>query len=79
MGDDWILNPGDVVSYGPKIDVIVDEATGRDFQCATIEVDFQLSEGFNLPIARKRQQQVSTKDQSCKRATRSSSAWPGLS
>lgn len=79
MGDDWILNPSDGVSYGPKIEVIVDEATGRDFQCATIQVDFQLSQGFNLPIARKRQQQVSTKDRSCKRATQSSSAWPALS
>ena len=47
-GDDWILNPGDGAFYGPKIDITVDDAMGRAFQCATIQLDFQLPQNFNL-------------------------------
>ena len=47
-GDDWILNPGDGAFYGPKIDITVDDAMGREFQCATIQLDFQLPQNFNL-------------------------------
>lgn len=46
-GNDWILNPGDGAFYGPKIDVTVDDAMGREFQCATIQLDFQLPQNFN--------------------------------
>ncbi|OAQ60736.2 threonyl-tRNA synthetase [Pochonia chlamydosporia 170] len=47
-GDDWVLNPGDGAFYGPKIDVTVNDALGREFQCATIQLDFQLPQNFNL-------------------------------
>ncbi|KAI9796264.1 MAG: hypothetical protein M1825_000855 [Sarcosagium campestre] len=47
-GDDWVLNPGDGAFYGPKIDVAVSDALGREFQCATIQLDFQLPQNFNL-------------------------------
>lgn len=47
-GDDWVLNPGDGAFYGPKIDVTVNDAMGREFQCATIQLDFQLPQNFNL-------------------------------
>jgi len=47
-GDDWALNPGDGAFYGPKIDVTVNDAMGREFQCATIQLDFQLPQNFNL-------------------------------
>jgi threonyl-tRNA synthetase len=47
-GEDWVLNPGDGAFYGPKIDVTVNDAMGREFQCATIQLDFQLPQNFNL-------------------------------
>lgn len=47
-GNNWVLNPGDGAFYGPKIDVIVNDAIGREFQCATIQLDFQLPQNFNL-------------------------------
>lgn len=47
-GDDWELNPGDGSFYGPKIDITVEDAMGKEFQCATIQLDFQLPQNFNL-------------------------------
>ena len=44
----WELNPGDGAFYGPKIDVTISDALKRDFQCATIQLDFQLPQQFNL-------------------------------
>ena len=29
--------------YGPKIDITIKDALGREYQCATIQLDFQLS------------------------------------
>jgi threonyl-tRNA synthetase len=44
----WELNPGDGAFYGPKIDITIRDALKRSFQCATIQLDFQLPERFNL-------------------------------
>ncbi|TDL19538.1 tars protein [Rickenella mellea] len=44
----WDLNPGDGAFYGPKIDITIKDALRRWFQCATIQLDFQLPERFNL-------------------------------
>ena len=41
-GRPWALNPGDGAFYGPKIDITVFDALRRKFQCATIQLDFQL-------------------------------------
>ena len=38
----WVLNPGDGAFYGPKIDITVYDALRRKFQCATVQLDFQL-------------------------------------
>ncbi|KAJ3576003.1 hypothetical protein NPX13_g3843 [Xylaria arbuscula] len=46
--DKWELNPGDGAFYGPKIDITISDALGRDFQCATIQLDFQLPQRFDL-------------------------------
>lgn len=46
--DKWELNPGDGAFYGPKIDITIRDALRRSFQCATIQLDFQLPERFNL-------------------------------
>ncbi|KAG8906364.1 threonyl-tRNA synthetase [Tulasnella sp. 403] len=44
----WELNPGDGAFYGPKIDITIKDALGRSYQCATIQLDFQLPEQFKL-------------------------------
>ncbi|KAI0342429.1 threonyl-tRNA synthetase [Trametopsis cervina] len=44
----WELNPGDGAFYGPKIDIKIRDALRRSFQCATIQLDFQLPQQFNL-------------------------------
>lgn len=48
FGQPWNLNPGDGAFYGPKIDITVKDALRRSFQCATIQLDFQLPIRFNL-------------------------------
>lgn len=47
-GHPWTLNPGDGAFYGPKIDITIKDALRRSHQCATIQLDFQLPERFNL-------------------------------
>ena len=44
----WELNPGDGAFYGPKIDITISDAMRRQFQCATIQLDFQLPQQFKL-------------------------------
>ena len=48
VGLPWELNPGDGAFYGPKIDCVVTDALQRQHQCATIQLDFQLPQRFNL-------------------------------
>eukprot|EP01147_Barroeca_monosierra_P002497 gene2497-5427_t len=48
FGHPWKMNPGDGAFYGPKIDITVHDALKRSFQCATIQLDFQLPIRFNL-------------------------------
>jgi threonyl-tRNA synthetase len=47
-GGAWELNPGDGAFYGPKIDITISDALKRDYQCATIQLDFQLPNQFEL-------------------------------
>jgi len=42
------LNPGDGTFYGPKIDVDIQDALGRRWQNATIQIDFQQPDRFEL-------------------------------
>lgn len=48
FGSPWKENPGDGAFYGPKIDIIIFDAMRREHQCATIQLDFQLPQRFNL-------------------------------
>ncbi|XP_071449349.1 threonine--tRNA ligase 1, cytoplasmic isoform X2 [Hetaerina americana] len=48
FGVPWKENPGDGAFYGPKIDITIKDALKRSHQCATIQLDFQLPERFNL-------------------------------
>lgn len=47
-GATWELNPGDGAFYGPKIDIVISDALRRKHQCATIQLDFQLPQRFDL-------------------------------
>jgi threonyl-tRNA synthetase len=40
-GDDWTIDEGDGAFYGPKIDITIADALKREFQCATIQLDYQ--------------------------------------
>lgn len=45
---DYEINPGDGAFYGPKIDFKLKDALGRTWQGATIQLDFNLPERFDL-------------------------------
>lgn len=48
FGKPWKINEGDGAFYGPKIDIGVFDALKRKFQCATLQLDFQLPIRFKL-------------------------------
>ena len=43
-GVEMILNPGEGAFYGPKLEFVLRDAIGRDWQCGTLQVDFVLPE-----------------------------------
>jgi len=43
-GLDYTLDPGEGAFYGPKLDFVLRDAIGRDWQCGTLQVDFVLPE-----------------------------------
>jgi len=47
-GQAYVVNDGDGAFYGPKIDFDVTDALGRKWQCATIQLDYQLPQRFDL-------------------------------
>jgi threonyl-tRNA synthetase len=47
-GQAYTINEGDGAFYGPKIDFDVTDALGRKWQCATIQLDYQLPQRFGL-------------------------------
>lgn len=47
-GIDYKINPGDGAFYGPKIDFHILDSLKRGWQCATIQLDFQMPERFDL-------------------------------
>jgi threonyl-tRNA synthetase len=42
------VNPGEGTFYGPKFEYVLRDAIGRDWQCGTIQVDFNLPERFGI-------------------------------
>jgi len=46
----WSLDKGGGAFYGPKIDINVPNASGRVMQCASIQLDFQLPQRFDLKV-----------------------------
>ncbi len=47
-GLDYKINEGDGAFYGPKIDFHIKDCIGRTWQCATVQLDFQMPERFDL-------------------------------
>jgi len=41
-GVEYTLNPGEGAFYGPKLEFVLRDAIGRDWQCGTLQVDFNL-------------------------------------
>jgi threonyl-tRNA synthetase len=48
VGEQYTINEGDGAFYGPKIDFDVVDAIGRKWQCATIQLDYNLPQRFAL-------------------------------
>jgi threonyl-tRNA synthetase len=48
------VDPGGGVFYGPKIDIKIKDCLGREWQCTTIQVDFNLPERFDLTYVDKK-------------------------
>ena len=48
MGVEYIIKEGDGAFYGPKLDFHLQDSLGRTWQCATIQLDFQMPERFDL-------------------------------
>ncbi|MEJ2516178.1 MAG: threonine--tRNA ligase [Gammaproteobacteria bacterium] len=47
-GLEYILDEGGGAFYGPKIDLKIEDAIGRKWQCSTIQLDFNLPERFDM-------------------------------
>ena len=45
-GIETSINPGEGAFYGPKLEYVLRDAIGRDWQCGTLQVDFNLPERF---------------------------------
>ncbi len=48
LGVEFSEEPGEAAFYGPKIDFIVKDVLGREWQLGTVQVDYNLPERFNL-------------------------------
>lgn len=45
---EYEVSPGDAAFYGPKLDLIIKDALGREWQMGTVQVDYNLPERFEL-------------------------------
>ncbi len=48
LGVDYVEEPGEAAFYGPKIDFVVKDVIGREWQLGTVQVDYNLPERFDL-------------------------------
>ena len=48
MGLAYVLYPGEGAFYGPKLEFVLRDAIGRDWQCGTLQVDMNLPERFDI-------------------------------
>lgn len=54
----YTINEGDGAFYGPKIDIHIEDALKRSHQCATVQLDFQMPEKFDLNYVDQNNQKV---------------------
>lgn len=50
-GKEFGIDEGEGAFYGPKIDINIKDSLGRNWQCGTMQLDFQLPERFDLKYA----------------------------
>lgn len=48
LGLEYEVSPGDAAFYGPKLDLMIRDALGREWQMGTVQVDYNLPERFEL-------------------------------
>jgi threonyl-tRNA synthetase len=48
MGMDYTVDPGEGVFYGPKIDIKIKDSLNREWQCSTVQFDFNLPDRFQV-------------------------------
>ncbi|MEM0954399.1 MAG: threonine--tRNA ligase [Pseudomonadota bacterium] len=48
IGLEYVLFPGEGAFYGPKLEFVLRDAIGRDWQCGTLQVDMNLPERFDI-------------------------------
>ena len=48
MALEYVLYPGEGAFYGPKLEFVLRDAIGRDWQCGTLQVDMNLPERFDI-------------------------------
>jgi len=48
LGLKYEISPGDAAFYGPKLDLMIKDALGREWQMGTVQVDYNLPERFHL-------------------------------
>ncbi|MDK8638952.1 threonine--tRNA ligase [Niallia taxi] len=58
MNINYSVNAGDGAFYGPKIDFHIKDALNRSHQCATIQLDFQMPEKFDLSYINEQNEKV---------------------
>jgi len=54
---DYFIGQGEGAFYGPKLDILMDDCLGRQWQTGTIQLDFQLPRRFNLKYTDKNSQE----------------------
>ncbi len=47
-GQEYTTNPGEGAFYGPKLEFVLKDAIGRDWQCGTLQMDLNLPERFDI-------------------------------
>ncbi|KKT67384.1 MAG: Threonine-tRNA ligase [Candidatus Curtissbacteria bacterium GW2011_GWC1_44_33] len=52
-GEEYSILEGDGAFYGPKIDILMKDSLGRDWQMGTLQLDFQIPKRFNLKYSAK--------------------------
>ncbi|GAQ08470.1 threonine--tRNA ligase, cytoplasmic [Aspergillus lentulus] len=76
-GKDWTIDEGDGAFYGPKIDITIADALKREFQCATIQLDYQAPINFKLEYMTNEKGQAVMEESKKEGETKSNEPGPG--